>query len=103
VCDDVTLRVECIGGDLDIVPITLNPQLRRLVLRSNRIRSAAVDESFNFYTELEELDLSRNFLHTLEPGTLQHQANLARLDVSHNRISAIANRTFQVSPTIHVL
>ena len=97
VCDDVSLRVECVGGELDIVPITLNPMLRQLILRNNRIRSASVDESFNFYTELEELDLSRNFLNALEPGTLQHQANLVRLDLSHNRISVIENRTFAVS------
>jgi Leucine-rich repeat (LRR) protein len=103
VCDDDALRVECVGGDLDIVPITLNPQLRQLVLRSNRIRSASADESFTFYTDLQELDLSRNFLDSLESGTLQHQANLVRLDVSHNRISLIENRTFAVSRSIHTI
>ena len=37
------------GRKLDIIPITLNPMIRRLTLRGNNIR--IVDASFQFYSQ----------------------------------------------------
>ena len=43
-------NVSCSGGGLDIIPITLNPMMKRLSLRDNNIR--VVDASLNFYTQV---------------------------------------------------
>ena len=48
---------------LDVVPITSNPQNRRLTLKNNNIKSIVA--SLTFYRELEALDLSQNNLSSI--------------------------------------
>ena len=58
-CDDALMIVTCpSASQLDVIPITLNPMIRTLVLQGNRIRT--VDASFQFYGQLLAVDFSNN-------------------------------------------
>ncbi len=38
-CDDTSMRVECFPeAKLDVIPITLNPSIKQIHLRGNKIR-----------------------------------------------------------------
>lgn len=91
-CDDENLHVNCENANLDIVPITLNPSIQRLVLKSNRIRS--VDSGLKFYHELNYVDLSHNHLVRIQPGSFGSQAKLVQLHLNSNKISQLSNSTF---------
>ncbi len=59
VCDDVSRSASCsAGAKLDVVPITLNPNIETLALAGNRIKT--VDASMHFYTKLKKADFSNN-------------------------------------------
>ncbi|XP_017489520.1 PREDICTED: chondroadherin-like protein [Rhagoletis zephyria] len=91
-CDDDTLVVRCGEGTLDVLPITLNPFIQRLVIQSNKIKT--IDSSLQFYAELLFLDLSYNDLVTLPQRTFQFQRKLQELHLNHNKIGQISNMTF---------
>ncbi|XP_071453691.1 insulin-like growth factor-binding protein complex acid labile subunit [Hetaerina americana] len=100
-CDDQTLVASCVEANLDVVPITLNPSIRRLVLKHNKVR--AVDAAFHFYGELAHADLSYNHLVSVPAGSFEAQRQLARLLLDHNRISTLHNRTFAGLRSLSVL
>ncbi|KAJ8867258.1 hypothetical protein PR048_031057 [Dryococelus australis] len=91
-CDDDTLVVTCVQANLDVIPITLNPSIQRLVLRGNRVKT--VDAAFQFYSELQYVDLSDNQLVTIPTRSFEAQRKLVELHLYHNRISSISNHTF---------
>ena len=57
-------NVSCSGGGLDIIPITLNPMMKRLSLRDNNIK--VVDASLNFYTQVSRPLYKLNYFPTYE-------------------------------------
>ena len=58
-CDAALRTAACPGSaDLDIIPITLNPNIESLVLAGNRIKT--VDASIQFYRKLQRADFSDN-------------------------------------------
>ena len=58
-CDEALRSAACPGSaDLDIIPITLNPNIESLVLAGNRIKT--VDASIQFYRKLQRADFSDN-------------------------------------------
>ena len=70
-CDEALRSAACPGSaDLDIIPITLNPNIETLVLSGNRIKT--VDASIQFYRKLQRADFSHNRYHfpcvTLPPS-----------------------------------
>ena len=83
--------MSCGGGGLDIIPITLNPMMRRLSLKDNRIK--IVDASLNFYTQLEEVDFSGNLMEALPDRGFFKQRKLLELRLDNNRIRNITNST----------
>ena len=91
-CDDSILLADCTGGSLDLVPITLNPQLRELHLASNQIRS--IKETLSFYNNLLLLDLNDNQLQTLGERNFNQLRTLKILKISSNRLSQLNNQTF---------
>ena len=91
-CDDSVLLADCTGGSLDLVPITLNPQLRELHLAANQIKS--VKETLSFYSNLLLLDLSDNQLQTLGERNFNQLRTLRILKVGNNRIAQLSNQTF---------
>ncbi|ODM93995.1 Insulin-like growth factor-binding protein complex acid labile subunit [Orchesella cincta] len=91
-CDDENLHVNCVDANLDIVPITLNPSIQRLILKSNRIRS--VDNGLKFYHELNFVDLSHNHLVRIQSGSFISQGKLVELHLNANKISQLSNKTF---------
>ncbi|XP_075211347.1 capricious isoform X1 [Lycorma delicatula] len=100
-CDDEILVVSCIEANLDVIPITLNPAIQRLVLQYNRVKS--VDAAFQFYGQLQYVDLSHNNLVTIPTKSFDSQKRLLELHLSHNKISAITNRTFEGLKQLSVL
>lgn len=91
-CDDNTLVVQCGEGQLDVLPIALNPSIQRLVIKSNKIKT--IDSSIQFYAELTFLDLSQNHLMTIPQRTFAYQKKLQEVHLNHNKIGQISNKTF---------
>lgn len=90
-CDDDTLVVTCIEANLNLIPITLNPSIRRLVLKYNKIRTTS---TFQFYGSLQFVDLSYNHLMSVPSKTFETQRRLLELHLNHNKISSVTNTTF---------
>lgn len=91
-CDDVKLRVVCSSASLDVVPITLNPNLKELSLENNLIKS--VMSSFSVYWNLRYLDVSHNQLVALGKGNFHAQKHLNVLLLHRNMVSQLENDTF---------
>lgn len=91
-CDDRTLVVNCGEGQLDVLPIALNPSIQRLVIKNNKIKT--IDSSIQFYAELIYLDLSINHLFNIPARTFNYQKKLEELHLNHNKIGSINNKTF---------
>lgn len=91
-CDDRTLVVNCGEGQLDVLPIALNPSIQRLVIKNNKIKT--IDSSIQFYAELIYLDLSINHLFNIPARTFYYQKKLEELHLNHNKIGSITNKTF---------
>ncbi|XP_058054149.1 insulin-like growth factor-binding protein complex acid labile subunit [Anopheles bellator] len=92
VCDDEKLHVTCGEGELDVLPIALNPSIGRLVIKFNRIKS--IDSSIQFYTELTMLDLSYNHLLSIPERIFMYQKKLLQLHLNNNKLGTITNKTF---------
>lgn len=101
ICNEETLVVTCDRANLDGVPITLNPGIRQLMLKNNNIK--AVIAAFNFYNDLEYLDLTHNKLVALETNSFEVQVNLQVLKLSRNQISHVVNNTFAGLRNLKVL
>lgn len=91
-CDEDTLIVNCGEGDLDVLPIALNPSIKRLIIQNNKIRT--IDSSIQFYAEVEFLDLSSNHLLTIPANTFHYQKKLQELHLNRNKIGTFTNQTF---------
>lgn len=100
-CNDDTLIVECGEGHLDVLPIALNPSIKRLAIKNNKIKT--IDSSIQFYAELTLLDLSYNHLFNIPPRTFYYQKKLQELHLNHNKIGSISNKTFTGLSSLTVL
>lgn len=94
-CEDGSrLSVRCHdGNNLDILPITLNPAIERLIIKFNSIK--IIDSSIQFYSELRLLDLSNNQIYLTEDKIFIYQNKLLQLHLNNNKISDINNTTFK--------
>ncbi|EAT36184.1 AAEL011717-PA [Aedes aegypti] len=101
VCDDVKLHVTCGEGELDVLPIALNPAIQRLVIKFNRIK--AIDSSIQFYSELTMLDLSYNHLLGVPERIFMYQKQLLQLHLNNNKIGVFSNKTFHGLEELRVL
>lgn len=100
-CNDETLVVQCEKSKLDVLPITLNPSIQRLVLRNNKIKT--IDSTFQFYGELQYVDLSSNHMVSIPTKSFDNQKKLQELHLNKNKISAVNNKTFQGLKSLTVL
>jgi len=91
-CDDETLQVTCDDVNLEVIPITLNPSVQRLVLRRNKIKS--VDSALRFYLELLYIDFSHNKLVSIQNHSFDAQKKLTELRLDYNKISFVNNGTW---------
>ncbi|XP_044015225.1 insulin-like growth factor-binding protein complex acid labile subunit isoform X2 [Aphidius gifuensis] len=92
-CDDDTLVVSCVGVNLNVIPIALNPSTQRLVLKDSRIRMVDA-AAFQFYGDLKNVDLSSNHLVTIPDNSFAAQKALVELHLKNNKISALTTKTF---------
>ena len=74
------------------MPISLNPGIRTLILKYNAFHT--VDASFNFYSELELVDLSHNGIVSVPPKGFKSQRNLVDLRLNDNKIGELGTDTF---------
>lgn len=93
ICDDENLRVVCDSAYLEVVPITLNPNLRELSLVNNHIKSGV--SSFSVYGNLRYLDVSHNQLVSLGKENFHSHKHLIVLVLARNMISQLDNTTFK--------
>lgn len=100
-CNDDRLVVLCNNSALDLVPITLNPELKELYLSNNQIKS--IFSSFAVYRDLELLDMTHNSITTLGRKNFELQKNLKVMLIGHNLISEINNMTFHGLNSLVVL
>lgn len=100
-CDDISLVVNCGEGNLDVLPIALNPSIQRLQIKNNKIKT--IDSSMQFYADLNFLDLSFNHLFTIPPRTFSYQKKLQELHLNHNKVGTITNKTFMGLSSLTVL
>jgi len=101
VCDDELLETICYETNLEIMPMTLNPSIKTLIMRHNNFHS--VDASFNFYPSLELVDLSSNHLVSIPDRAFSSQRRLVELRINSNKISQLGERTFSGLAKLQVL
>ena len=81
--------------------MTLNPSMKTLILKHNNFHS--VDASFQFYQELEYVDLSSNHLVSIPDRSFSNQRKLLELIISGNKISKLGEKTFDGLSSLEVL
>lgn len=93
-CDaDNSLRIECPGAGLNVVPIQLNPDVKFINLTLNQIQN--VHFTLQFYNGLEVLDLSDNAIVTLGSKNFESQTLLVALNLSRNLITHLSKDVFR--------
>lgn len=101
-CNDEILEVICEEkANLDVFPIALNPSIKKLMIKNNKIR--AIDSSVQFYPELESMDLGNNHLLNLRTKTFDFQRLLKELNLNNNKIGSIENSTFTGLQELRIL
>lgn len=100
-CNDDTLVVTCDDTNLDVMPIALNPSIKSLIMKNNKIKS--IESAIQFYPDLEILDLSGNHLLKLPSRTFQYQRRLKEMRLNSNKIGHIEPDTFHGMESIQIL
>lgn len=100
-CDDESLDVSCLETNLDVMPIALNPSIRQLIMKKNKIKS--IESAIQFYPDLEFLDLSGNHLLKLPSKTFQYQKKLKEMRLNSNKIGQIDSETFHGMESLQIL
>ncbi|RWS31621.1 Leucine-rich repeat neuronal protein 2-like protein [Leptotrombidium deliense] len=96
ICNDTALEVRCKNSNLGVIPHTLNPNIRKLLLIDNQIRRIR-RSSFEVYQNLEVVDMSGNNLTTIEDNAFasQHKLKLETLDLTRNEITFLDANAFE--------
>eukprot|EP00095_Tigriopus_kingsejongensis_P003362 snap_masked-scaffold557_size137338-processed-gene-0.1 protein:Tk03362 transcript:snap_masked-scaffold557_size137338-processed-gene-0.1-mRNA-1 annotation:"leucine-rich repeat neuronal protein 2" len=100
-CNDELLTAICSQGQLKVVPIFLNPQIKSLDASENQIHK--LENGLHFYEDLERLDLSRNSFKHIGQGQFVNQAKLQRLNLSNNFLTSLHANSFQGPSALHIL
>lgn len=100
-CNDDSLVVTCDDTNLDVMPIALNPSIKQLIMKKNKIKS--IESAIQFYPDLEFLDLSGNHLLKLPSRTFQYQKKLKEMRLNTNKIGQIEPDTFQGMESLQIL
>lgn len=91
-CDEEKLETTCFKTDLEVMPITLNPNIRSLTLKYNQFKT--VDASISFYPSLITLDMSSNKIDTLPDKVFLAQKALEDLNLCDNNIKEVSDGVF---------
>ena len=100
-CNDDRLVVFCNNSVLDVVPITLNPELKELYLSHNQIKN--IFSSFTVYRNLQVLDITHNSITSLGKRNFELQKHLRAVLIGHNLVSEINNSTFYGLSSLQLL
>ncbi|KAI1281958.1 Follicle-stimulating hormone receptor [Halotydeus destructor] len=93
--------VDCIDVDLTELPNNLAHNVRKLIVKSNRISSLPILDTC---VDLRLIDLSYNEISTLgDRAMFHHQGKLIDLFLGHNSIKEIHRDSFQGLKSLHVL
>ncbi|XP_066497424.1 leucine-rich repeat-containing protein 3 [Hoplias malabaricus] len=86
--------VQCASRNLEDIPSDLPPDTVSLLLSSNHITKIP-NQAFKELPRLQELDLSRNAIETVDAGAFQGISDSLRvLDLSHNRLHGVPKEAF---------
>ena len=100
-CNEIKLLVFCNETQIDLVPIMLNPQLKKLYLRGNRIKN--IYSSFIVYQELQYLDLSNNLIGDTGKKSFIMQQKLKVLLLNGNNLTQLNNLSFYGLESLYLL
>lgn len=100
-CNDESLVVTCDDTTLDVMPIALNPSIKQLIMKKNKIKS--IESAIQFYPDIEFLDLSGNHLLKLPSKTFQYQKKLKEMRLNNNKIGQIEADTFHGMESLQIL
>ncbi|CAB4061158.1 unnamed protein product [Lepeophtheirus salmonis] len=101
ICDNTNLFANCSFSEehmndvqpLDVIPIMLNPSIKRLIASRNRVRK--LEGAIRVYRYLESLDLSQNELKTLGRAQFVESSRLQFLDLSNNFLTSLHKQSFE--------
>ncbi|UJR37332.1 hypothetical protein I4U23_030040 [Adineta vaga] len=99
---DTIEHLEVIGtnssvpGPLTAIPISICnfTRLKFLYLSNHQINSSLLNSPFPCLTELETIDLSKNYLTEVPVSWISQMSNLKKIDLSHNQIHSIPSAMF---------
>ncbi|XP_018325577.1 chondroadherin-like [Agrilus planipennis] len=101
VCDDTSLKVSCNAANLEVIPIQLNPAVQIIDLAENKITD--IHFTLSIYTNLMELDLSKNYIESLGSSNFELQCNLKVLNLGYNIIHSLMKDSFKGLKSLVIL
>ncbi len=100
-CNDEITDVDCTGANLTVVPIFLNPDLRRLSVQNNHLHH--LEGGLGFYKKLVSLDLSHNYFQHVGRDQFSSQSQLQLLNLSNNLLTQLHENSFQGLDSLQTL
>lgn len=94
-CVDVNSVTTCISGELDRVPVILNPSVETLIIHKNPIR--IVGSEISHYKKLTYIDISQNEINFLSSSSFKFNQKLVHINLSSNNITNITSGIFGTS------
>ncbi|XP_027198648.2 uncharacterized protein LOC113792890 [Dermatophagoides pteronyssinus] len=92
-CIETLLITNCsVSSQLEYVPHTLNPSLKKLYLPRNNIRR--IDTAFDVYKNLIYLDLSSNLITTIVNNNFQYNSELQTILLKNNSLAMLEPKAF---------
>ncbi|KAJ8347736.1 hypothetical protein SKAU_G00263250 [Synaphobranchus kaupii] len=96
-CHVVHMNVYCNDMNLRTVPAELPPDMRMLDLSRNLLQNLT-QEVLAFYTSVHHLNLHSNKIQFIQPGLFRDMTNLQELDLSRNYLDIFAMSKTEVGP-----
>ncbi|KAF7490278.1 Leucine-rich repeat neuronal protein 1 [Sarcoptes scabiei] len=92
-CIETELKTNCTrASQLEYVPHTLNPALKKLYLPNNKI--GRIDSAFDVYKNLIYLDLTSNLITTIVNDNFKYNSQLQAILLANNTIEILKSRAF---------
>ncbi|XP_006628105.1 transforming growth factor beta activator LRRC32 isoform X2 [Lepisosteus oculatus] len=96
-CPMVNMEVHCSNMNLRTVPLELPPGIRKLDLSQNLLQNLT-EEIRAFYTSVYHLSFHSNRIEFIQPGLFKDMTNLEVLDLSRNYLDIFAMSNSKVGP-----
>lgn len=101
-CDVDSFVVRCEPSNIDVMPLTFHPKLQQLTMYGTEIHTLDIN-SFTWYEDLRHVNLSKNMITEVMPGTFKKQKFLEELHLAQNNISKLTKEMFMGLSNLIVL